>query len=143
VFGLVDYGLIDAKGNKLKIPSESQTSPIIIVSRSHAGEVKNLARRAFGDKYNIEPAGGSGYKTLRILNGTASIYLHTTAIKKWDVCAADALIRAASGNVGLIDLQGQELDYSPETEVLNKHGLLISLHSPFNLLSKFKTVLNK
>lgn len=139
VFGLVDYGLIDAAGNKINVPTESQVSSTIVVSRSHTGKVKDLATKAFGDKYNVEPAGGSGYKTLRVLNGTAALYVHTTTIKKWDVCAADALIRAAGGS--LIDLQGQPLDYSPKTDVLNKNGLLVAVHKPFELLNKFKQVL--
>lgn len=75
VFGLVDYGLLDASGNKINVPSESETTPTIVVSRSHAGKVKELAEKAFGNKYKIEPAGGSGYKTLRVLNGTAGKYL--------------------------------------------------------------------
>jgi hypothetical protein len=64
VFGLVDYGLMDASGNKLTVPAESAIKPTIVVSRSHTGKVKDLASQAFGDKYTVEPAGGSGYKTL-------------------------------------------------------------------------------
>ena len=86
VFGLVGYGLIDSTGNRLSVPPESRTPLTIVVSRqvrsvvsnshhslfrSHAGKVKDLASQAFGDKYTVEPAGGSGYKTLRVLNGTA------------------------------------------------------------------------
>lgn len=39
--------------------------------RSHAGAVEHLAKSSFGDGYTVEPAGGSGYKTLRLVNGTA------------------------------------------------------------------------
>lgn len=39
--------------------------------RSHAGEVKTLAEKAFGSGYSVESAGGSGYKTLRLVNATA------------------------------------------------------------------------
>jgi len=139
VFGLVDYGLMDGAGNKLNVPEESAVSNTIVVSRSHAGKVKDLATKAFGDKYTVEPAGGSGYKTLRVLNGTAEFYVHTTKIKKWDICAADALIRAAGG--ALLDLDGQRIDYTIGTDVLTKKGLLLSAHNPFGLLTKFKTVL--
>jgi Golgi-resident PAP phosphatase len=145
---------MDASGNKLNVPAETESKPVIVVSRSHAGKVKDLATKAFGDKYTVEPAGGSGYKTLRVLNGTAcgfftanilirlrilALYVHTTAIKKWDVCAADALIRSVGG--ALVDLEGQELDYSHGSDVLNKNGLLVAVHKPFELLQKFKTVL--
>lgn len=71
VFGLVDYGLMDSSGRRLAIPSEHETAPIVVVSRSHAGKVQELVYKAFRDRYKVEPAGGSGYKTLRVLNGTA------------------------------------------------------------------------
>lgn len=44
---------------------------IFIIYRSHAGAVEKLARKSFGEGYKVEPAGGSGYKTLRLVNGTA------------------------------------------------------------------------
>ncbi|KAI6225581.1 Golgi-resident PAp (PAP) 3-Phosphatase-like protein [Aphelenchoides besseyi] len=139
VFGLVDFGLMDANGNRIAVPDQKDVSPKIVVSRSHAGKVQELAPKAFGNEYTVEPAGGSGYKTLRVLNGTAALYVHTTAIKKWDVCAADALVRAAGGS--LIDLDGQPLTYAQKDTVLNKNGLLVAVHNPFGLLSKFKRVL--
>ncbi|KAI6233046.1 Golgi-resident PAp (PAP) 3-Phosphatase-like protein [Aphelenchoides fujianensis] len=127
VFGLVDFGLLDSEGNRLSVPEQKDTQPTIVVS-------PELAPKAFGSEYKVEPAGGSGYKTLRVLNGTAALYVHTTAIKKWDVCAADALMRAAGGS--LIDLDGQPLDYAHDGEVLNKNGLLVAVHNPFGMLSK-------
>lgn len=39
--------------------------------RSHAGKVESFAKNAFGQETKVEPAGGSGYKTLRLVNGTA------------------------------------------------------------------------
>lgn len=50
-------------------------------------------------QYTVEAAGGSGYKSLRVLNNTAAMYVHKTRIKKWDVCAGDAIMRAAGGHM--------------------------------------------
>lgn len=67
-------------------------------------------------------------------------YIHSTAIKKWDLCAGDALIRSAGG--ALIDLEGQNLDYSADTSPLNKHGLIMTARNPFSTLSKIKSYLS-
>ena len=36
-------------------------------------------------------------------------YVHVTKIKKWDICAGDAILRALGGR--LTDLDGREVDY--------------------------------
>ena len=38
------------------------------------------------------------------------IYAHNTKIKKWDVCAGDALLRSTNGMT--VDWSGKEIDYS-------------------------------
>ncbi|CAD5209085.1 unnamed protein product [Bursaphelenchus xylophilus] len=141
VFGLVEYGLVDASGEKMTVPSADQTKKNIVVSRSHTGKVKEIAEKAFGGEYTVEPAGGAGYKALRVLNGTAAFYVHTTAIKKWDVCAADALMRAAGGK--LMDLDGQPLLYQDRSVAMNKNGLMVAVHKPFELLTTFRKAMNK
>ncbi len=85
----------------------------------------------------VEPAGGAGYKTLRVLNGTAKMYLHKTAVKKWDLCAGDAIIRAANGRMST--LLGNDVTYFPnDPEVVNSHGLLVTLREGFSSLAKLK-----
>ena len=60
----------------------------VIVSLSHAGSVTDVAQSAFKDKeVTVTPAGGAGYKTLELVHGNQDIYVHTTLIKKWDICA--------------------------------------------------------
>ena len=39
-------------------------------------------------------------------------YVHVTKIKKWDICAGDAILRALGGR--LTDLDGREVDYRDE-----------------------------
>jgi len=64
----------------------------VIVSRSHAGEVKQVL-----DGFTVTPAGGSGYKSAEVMKGNNLAYVHTTTIKTWDICAPDALLRASNG----------------------------------------------
>ena len=64
----------------------------VIVSRSHAGEVKQVL-----DGFTVTPAGGSGYKSAEVMKGNNLAYVHTTTIKTWDICAPDAFLRASNG----------------------------------------------
>lgn len=80
--GLVNYGLVDGTGNKID-PLKTNANKKIVVSRykftrilekvyrSHAGKVQELVNKTFGHDYLVEPAGGSGYKTLRLIQNTA------------------------------------------------------------------------
>lgn len=98
----------------------------IVVSRSHAGDVEKIAKERLGNQISITPAGGAGYKTLNLLSGESDIYLHMTAIKKWDLCAADALLKQAGGEMST--LQGAMIDYSYDLTYANNKGLLASIN---------------
>ncbi len=47
----------------------------------------------------MTPAGGAGYKVLEVTSGREDAYIHVTLIKKWDLCAGNAILNAlVSGN---------------------------------------------
>ncbi|CAL2028251.1 unnamed protein product [Caenorhabditis brenneri] len=138
VFGLKGFGVINSDGKELKLVEEEKITRKVVVSRSHAGKVKEVVEKVYGDKMSIEPAGGSGYKTLRLLNGTAELYLHTTAIKKWDTCAGDAILRTLGG--AMLDLEGEPLKYSVQDPILNKKGLLGTVRNPYTYFKKFEGI---
>ena len=48
-------------------------------------------------------------------------YVHVTKIKKWDICAGDAILRALGGK--LTDLDGKEVDYR-HVKLQYLHGTL-------------------
>ncbi|PIO76983.1 hypothetical protein TELCIR_00931 [Teladorsagia circumcincta] len=129
VVGVKGWGVMTSSGEKLTPVDLKDTVKKIVVSRSHAGAVEELAKKSFGSEFTVEPAGGSGYKTLRLLNGTAELYIHQTAIKKWDTCAGDAILRAFGG--AMLDLEGSPLRYGSDTPVLNEKGLLAAVRTPF------------
>uniref|UniRef100_A0A6B2EAL2 Putative inositol monophosphatase 3 n=1 Tax=Phlebotomus kandelakii TaxID=1109342 RepID=A0A6B2EAL2_9DIPT len=112
------------KVKKEEVVSDRAT---VIVSRSHAGEVKNFSKAVFGENTHIITAAGAGYKVLQVISGNATAYLHTTAIKKWDVCAGDAILRAVGGR--MTNLLNEELSYGPHGPVLNAKGLLAAFKS--------------
>merc|ERR1711990_934137 len=115
----------DGKGNLDDNSSKAPTNSII-VSRSHAGGVEGVAKSALGDDVTIIPAGGAGYKAWALFDGTAEAYVHTTLIKKWDVCPGDAILRSYGGK--MTRLNGDEIKYGYQTDALNEGGLVASLH---------------
>uniref|UniRef100_A0AC34Q730 Inositol monophosphatase 3 n=1 Tax=Panagrolaimus sp. JU765 TaxID=591449 RepID=A0AC34Q730_9BILA len=136
IIGLVDWGVLSTRTGKIKFDDDVKLPKKVMVSRSHAGKVQQLVDDALTGAYQVEAAGGSGYKTLKLINSTAEYYLHTTAIKKWDLCAADAIIRAAGG--ALIDLKGRPMNYSTNSDVLNKNGLIMSRKNTYGTYMKIK-----
>lgn len=78
---------------------------------------------------------GAGYKVLRVINGSIDAYVHTTHIKKWDVCAGNAILNAVSGQ--MTTLTGQSLDYSDTQHPQNNDGLLATLLDHTKFLNVF------
>lgn len=106
-------------------PSDSTQPLTVIVSRSHAGDVEKSIKNAFGPDSQVIPAGGAGYKVLEVIAGNASAYLHTTNIKKWDICAGNAIIQAAGGE--MTTLKNEQIDYSSTSNHVNSGGLIAAM----------------
>lgn len=104
------------------------------MSRSHAGTVNETAKSAFGGDAVIIPAGGAGFKVLSLFNNFADAYVHKTLIKRWDICAGDALLRSFGGK--MTSLNGKEITYGKKFEVKNEGGLLATLNYHEHFLEK-------
>ena len=50
-----------------------------------------------------------GYKAWALFDGTAQAYVHTTLIKKWDICPGDAILRHYGGK--MTRLNGDTITY--------------------------------
>ena len=115
--------MIKRDENSLK-PLHTKGVDDIIVSRSHAGQTFELLKSIYRDKqYKIIPAAGSGYKTVQILEDYADYYLHITPIKKWDLCAPDAVLRANHGTMTTLKNQTISYDHSKK-DMLVVDGIL-------------------
>ncbi|XP_004535247.1 putative inositol monophosphatase 3 [Ceratitis capitata] len=116
-------------------PIDADTSkPLITVSRSHAGSVKELTRNVFGENSEILTAAGAGYKVLQVISNNATAYLHSTKIKKWDICAGDAILNALGGV--MTNLNDELIDYGPHGSAVNDQGLLATLKNHNEYIEK-------
>ncbi|KAM4705682.1 Golgi-resident adenosine 3',5'-bisphosphate 3'-phosphatase [Rhinophrynus dorsalis] len=127
--GYTAWAMVDGGSNIKSRSSYNEKTPTIIVSRSHSGEVKEVTLQTFGNKTEIISAGGAGYKVLSLLDvtenkqETADVYIHVTYIKKWDICAGNALLNALGGH--MTTLSGEEIVYTGSDG--NEGGLLASI----------------
>lgn len=101
-------------------------NPKIIVSRSHSGDVEKMVHTVFGEKTPIIPAAGAGYKVVEVLHGNATNYIHSSIIKKWDLCAGHAILNALNGKMTTLQNKPILYERDPETFV-NKDGVIASL----------------
>lgn len=93
----------------------TSATPTIVVSRSHKDDKTQKLLDAIGDCQEV--AMGSSLKLCLVAEGAASLYPRLGPTSLWDTAAADAVVRAAGGAVK--DLDGNELQYDPEHDILN------------------------
>ena len=125
----------DAKNNK---EDADLAHAKIIVSRSHAGNVNATAIKTFGEGVKVTPAGGAGYKAWEVVKGAQDAYIHTTLIKKWDICAGAAILSALGGK--MTSLKGDTIDFGRADQEKNEGGLLATMHQHDEFLEKLKTL---
>ena len=71
--------------------------------------------------------GGCGNKSLMVVEGRADAYVFPNpGTKKWDSCAADAIVREVGGV--MTDVRGRPLEYDSWENYRNKMGLVVSMH---------------
>ncbi|KAJ8715879.1 hypothetical protein PYW08_013164 [Mythimna loreyi] len=103
---------------------ENKDHPRVVVSRSHPGKVSEIATKAYGPKTTVSSAAGAGFKVMEVVNGTYDVYLHATTIKKWDLCAGNAIIKTVQGKMTTI--KGEAINYSADSNVEVKGGILVT-----------------
>ncbi|RZF39602.1 hypothetical protein LSTR_LSTR001123 [Laodelphax striatellus] len=117
---------------------ETKKKPTVIVSRSHAGHVKEFAKEAIGADVEVISAGGAGYKVLELLSGNVTVYMHSTKIFKWDICAGNAILSAMNGK--MTTLAGEPIYYSRTSEPSNSRGVLATMDKHKWYAEKFKSI---
>ena len=111
----------------------------IIVSRSHAGKVHDVAADVFGSDVTVTGAGGAGFKAWEVAAGRQDAYVHTTLIKKWDICPGTALMTSLGGKLTTLD--GSEIDFGGKpAKVKNEGGLIAAIHDHDLYVEKLKHI---
>ncbi|XP_054154369.1 inositol monophosphatase 3-like [Oppia nitens] len=108
----------------------------IIISRSHAGYINTTIHSLMDKEYknvNVISAAGSGYKTIEVIEGRADAYIHNTLIKKWDICAPNAIIDSIN-NMKMSTINGNIIKYNFEEEVTNENGLIVTFKQYYDKL---------
>ncbi|CDW55308.1 inositol monophosphatase 3 [Trichuris trichiura] len=147
IWGIVGYGCnpnCTRTGQSKLLPLEDESSypsehGLALIAQSGSGSAGEIIASAFGKQWKIERVNGIGYKFLRVLNGSANFYVHTVAVEKWNLCAADAIFQAAGAQVTSID--GVELTYSTEEDPTASGGFLASLDHHYYYVSRILPVL--
>jgi len=110
-----------------------------IVSRSHAGHVKEQVTKYIKPAPVIHAAGGAGYKIWEIISGDHDVYVHTTLMKKWDLCAGAALLRTADGRI--TDLAGNKIDFKNPFDYKVEDGVVASKYDHLQLVKALKNII--
>lgn len=66
-----------------------------------------------------------GYKVLEVVNGHADAYIHLTAIKKWDICAGNAILLALGGS--MTTKTNHIISYTDDESPVNTDGIIATL----------------
>ncbi|CAD8186097.1 unnamed protein product [Paramecium pentaurelia] len=114
-------------------PSYDPSNIILCTSKNRITETKQKQIQSLGCP--LLQMGGSGKKSLSILEGKGDLFLYIgVKMSKWDISAPEALIKAFGGR--FVGLEGQIYDYNHEDKTYdNPYGLLASIHS--ELVEKF------
>jgi 3'(2'), 5'-bisphosphate nucleotidase len=117
---------IDADGTRSPITVSSTPTladACIVGSRSHRNPALERALAALGAR-ELVALGSAGLKASAVSHGAADAYVAPHyAGKRWDACAADALITAAGGK--LSNKRGELFDYRSES-LDNDRGIIAS-----------------
>lgn len=122
--------------SKVQKKDDGAENPVVIVSMSHQGDVKEYVLKVFGDKTRVLTAAGAGYKVLQVVFNNATTYLHKTAIKKWDLCAGNAILNSLGGH--MTDFQGNEINYVDDKNYKHEAGIIATISNHDSYLEKLQ-----
>jgi 3'(2'),5'-bisphosphate nucleotidase len=138
VRGCGAYQIRDGQTQRLRVSTTSIPSQMCLVaSRSHYSPPIEHARQALGIAA-IKQMGSVGLKVAQLALGECDLYLATTIVKEWDMCAPHAVLLEAGGR--LTNPCGEDILYNkPEIGTCRglvgsnglAHALIVETVAPF------------
>ena len=102
----------DASGTRSPLAVSTVRDPrqaTMMISRSHRPKIVDPVATELGIKKLI-PCGSVGVKVAKIATRQADLYIHGGhGVKRWDVCAPEAVLAAAGGR--FTDIEGDPIEY--------------------------------
>ncbi|MGI9621733.1 MAG: inositol monophosphatase family protein [Acidimicrobiales bacterium] len=95
-----------------------RAAPLVVSSRAGTYLGGEVARHLGG---RLTACGSAGVKAMLVVGGDADVYVHSSGLWEWDVCAPAAVASAAGMTVA--DLEGAEIEYNKEHPVVR--GLVV------------------
>ncbi|XP_065161686.1 putative inositol monophosphatase 3 [Atheta coriaria] len=118
------YAWVGKEERNLKVGSSDGTQTKIVVSISHRGTIEEVLKKNFKD-VKVITAAGAGYKVLEVVAGNADAYVHNTVIKKWDICAGNAILNAIGGR--MTTKNNAVISYFNDGHPVNTDGLIATV----------------
>jgi 3'(2'), 5'-bisphosphate nucleotidase len=121
VQGCGAYQIHRGQTTRLRVSTTPTPSRMrLVASRSHYSPPIEAARQALGIAA-IRHMGSVGLKVALLARGECDLYLATTVVREWDMCAPHAVLREAGGR--LTDPCGEEILYN-KPEIGTCRGLV-------------------
>jgi 3'(2'), 5'-bisphosphate nucleotidase len=115
------YEVHEGRTLPVRVSTEARLARMCMVaSRSHYSPFVERAREVLGIEA-VDRLGSVGLKVGLLARGECDLYLATTMVKEWDLCAPHALLVEAGGV--LTTLAGEPLVYN-KADVVERRGLI-------------------
>lgn len=100
-------------------PRTERDEPLVVSGRSTGYAAAAVAEELGG---RLTACGSAGVKAMLVVSGAVDVYVHSSGLWEWDVCAP-AAVAAANGLV-VTDIDGDQIEYNKSHPVVR--GLVIS-----------------
>ena len=98
--------------SSVSMPDPVVRRPIVVVGRSRVLTDGQAVNAALGGELNV--CSSAGVKAMLVVNGEADVYVHSSSLYEWDVCAPAAVASAAG--LAVTDRLGQALRFNEGSE---------------------------